>query len=76
MLEILPAEAEIEARLRNSKVDIVCLEDTLLLDNREETLLSGYTIVGHLVRALGPKTGYAGIAVFARTRIADIALAQ
>ena len=74
--KFLTRKAEIEARLRNSKVDIVCLQETWLSDSVEEISLSGYTCVGRFDRALGPKCGYGGIAVFARTNITDIALVE
>ena len=71
--KFLTRKAEIEARLRNSNVDIVCLQETWLSDSVEEISLSGYSSVGRIDRALGPKCGYGGIAVFARTNITDIA---
>ena len=69
-------KAEIEARLRNSNVDILCLQETWLSEDIEEISLSGYTIVGRFDRVLGPKSGYGGIAVFVRTKFADIALVE
>ena len=69
-------KAEIEARLRNSKVDIVCLQETWLSDSVEEISLSAYSCVGRFDQALGPTCGYGGIAVFVRTKFANIALVE
>ena len=74
--KLLKRKAELEARLCNSCVDILCLQETWLSEDVESIAISGYNLVGRLDRVLGPKRGYGGIAVFVRTTLADIALVE
>ena len=59
--KLLRRRAEIEARLRNSADDIVCIQETWLSDDVEAVSLGGYFMVGRLDRADGPKKGYGGL---------------
>ena len=63
-----------EARLKNSNVDILCLQETWLAEDVEAIPISGFHIVGRLDRTSGPKRGFGGVAVYARSSLADIAL--
>ena len=74
--KLLRRRAELEARLRNSNVDIVLLQETWLSGDVESITISGYHLVGRLDRVLGPKRGFGGIAVFARAALTDIALVE
>ena len=74
--KLLRRRAEIEARLRNSAVDIVCIQETWLSDDVEAVSLGGYFMVRRLDRADGPKKGYGGVAIFAHPSLSCIALLE
>ena len=60
--KLLKRKAELEARLCNSCVDILCLQETWLSEDVESIAVSGYNLVGRLDRVFGPKRGYGSIA--------------
>ena len=74
--KLLKRRAELEARLKNSNVDILCLQETWLAEDVEAIPISGFHIVGRLDRTSGPKRGFGGVAVYARSSLADIALVE
>ena len=76
MRKFLRRRAELEARLENSNVHILMLQETWLSDNVESISVPGFHLVGRMDRVLGPKQGYGGIAVFARDSLANIALLE
>ncbi len=72
----LKRRAELEARLMNSDVHILMLQETWLSDNVESITIPGFHLVGRLDRLLGPKRGYGGIAILARDSLTNIALLE
>ena len=68
--------AELEARLWNAGVDILLLQETWLSTDVESVTISGFSLVGRLDRLLGPKCGFGGIAIFARSSLTNIALLE
>ena len=74
--KLLRRRAELEARLLNAGVDIICVQETWLSDDVESVTLSGYTLIGRLDRAMGPKKGYGGIAIFVRNSLSSIAVLE
>ena len=74
--KLLRRRAELEARLKNAGVDILLLQETLLSVDVESVTISGFSIVGRLDRMFGPKCGYGGIAIFARSSLTNIALLE
>ncbi len=74
--KLLRRRAELEARLLNSGVDLLFVQETWLSDDVESVTISGFYLVGRLDRALGPKKGFGGIAVFARTSLTSVALVE
>ncbi len=74
--KLLRRRAELEARLSNSGVDLLFVQETWLSDDVEEVSLQGYYLVGRLDRVFGPKRGFGGIATFARASLTSIALLE
>ena len=73
---LLRRRAELEARLWNAGVDILVLQETWLSTDVESVTISGFSLVGRLDRLLGPKCGFGGIAIFARSSLTNIALLE
>ncbi len=74
--KLLRRKAELEARLKNAAVDVLMLQETWLADTVEELAIEGYYLVGRLDREAGPKAGYGGVAIYAKTTISCIALLE
>ena len=74
--KLLRRRAELEARLWNAGVDILLLQETWLSTDVESVTISGFSLVGRLDRLLGPKCGFGGIAIFARSSLTNIALLE
>ena len=69
---LLERRAELEARLKNSNVDIFCLQATWLAEDIKAIKICGFHIVGRLDGASGPKRGFGGVCVYARSSLAEI----
>ena len=74
--KLLKRRAELEARLKNSNVDILCLQETWAAEDIKAIPISGSHIIGKLDRTSGPRKSFGGVAVYARGYLADIALVQ
>jgi len=74
--KLLRRKAELEARLTNSGVDILLVQETWLSEDVESVTLSGFMLAGRLDRAVGPKKGYGGIAVFVRNSLSSLAVLE
>ena len=62
---LLKRRAELEARLRNSNVDILCLQENLFSEEVEAVAISGFNLVSRLDRSSQPKRGFGSVAVYA-----------
>ena len=74
--KILRRKAELEARLRNADVNLLCVQETWLSDNAEAIYIAGYYLIGRLDRLLGPKRGFGGIAIFAKNSMTSVSLGE
>ena len=74
--KLLRRRAELEARLHNANVDLLCVQETWLSDSIEYIVISGYYLVGRLDRILGPKKGFGGIAIFAKNSFTSVSLGE
>ena len=70
--KLLTRRAELEARLLNSSVDILCLQETLFSEDVEAISITGCNTIGRLDQVLGPKRGFGGVAIFARASLVNI----
>ena len=52
------------------------MQETWLSEAVEDIAIAGYYLVGRLDRMMGPKKGFGGIAVFAHTAMASVALLE
>ena len=59
-------KAEVEARLATADVDILLLQETWLCEAVEEVRISGLYLVDRLDRTTGSKSGFGGVAIYAR----------
>ena len=74
--KLLRRKAELEARLANAEVDLLFVQETWLSEEVEDISIAGYYLVGRLDRAMGPKRGFGGIAIFARVALTSVALLE
>ena len=74
--KLLRRRAELEARLVDSRVDLLFVQETWLSDAVEEVAISGFLLVGRLDRTSGAKHGFGGIAIYARIDLTSLALLE
>ena len=74
--KLLKRRAELEARLLNSALDILCLQETRLYENIAAISITGFKLIGRLDKVLGPTRGFGRVAIFARASLADIGLIE
>ena len=77
MRRLLRNKGQLEARLRNSSVDVLLVQETWLSPIKDEEIrIQGFYEVGRVDRISGKKRGYGGVAVFARNGFTSIGIVK